>query len=103
MNNIIKIYMAHGDGGEMSIGPVIGYYRSHTSAASAVIGSGWYGGTGHVSEGHAVQLENGQWYLLANSGYSIDLDGEQAKLDAKLREQALGKLSNEEKRVLGIK
>lgn len=97
---IIDVYAAHGDGGEHSMGPAIGYFTHLHKAASAAAGKGWYGGDGGTSKHTAIDID-GTVYLLAQSR-PIDIDGKQAKRDAELRQQTLASLSREQLRVLGL-
>lgn len=97
---IITVYCAHGDGGERSRGPVIGVYTTQSSAAQAAKGKGWYGGDGGTTTAQAIRLSDGKVYLISSD--PIDLDEQQKNLDEQLRTNALGKLSAEEKRVLGL-
>lgn len=99
---IIKVFQVHGDGGERSIGPVIGYASTKSRADEKAKGQAWYGGDGWISEMAAIELDTGEIYILA-SPIPADIDGVRAKADAILREQTLALLSTEQRRVLGIK
>lgn len=98
---VIQVWQAHGDGGERGKGPVIGYYSTELRAKTAAHRKGWYGGDGHVEPAPAIKID-GKVYVLV-SHKPVDLDGLDAAVDAKLREQTLAGLSAEQIRVLGIK
>lgn len=97
----MTVHMAHGDGGDRSIGPVIGYYSDSVKATDAAKGKGYYGGNGHVSEGPAIRIDGKVYRLLSDA--PIDVDGVQASKDDELRKSTLAALSPEQIRVLGIK
>lgn len=99
---IITVYCAHGDGGnEYRTGPIIGVFTDRLSADKAQKGQGWYGGNGGISEQKAIRLNDGKAYLIKEG--PIDLDLHQKNLDDDIKKKALSKLSDEDKRVLGIK
>lgn len=98
---IIKVYAHHGDGGDRGTGPIRGYCSSRYAAESAAQGQGWYGGNGWVSESYAIKI-NHDVYVLASKD-PIDLDGKSAQTDAELKAQTLASLSEDQKRVLGLK
>lgn len=100
-DKILKVYAAHGDGGERGLGPVIGYYTSESTAKMKAKGKGWYGGDGVVREAHIIESD-GEYYALVNTN-PVDLNGLQAEADEKLRAETLAGLSEDQIRVLGIK
>ncbi|AVH84956.1 hypothetical protein RsoM2USA_27 [Ralstonia phage RsoM2USA] len=97
---ITEIWRVHGDGGEFSDGPVIGYFTKETDADKFAFGKGWYGGKGRVSKGWAIQIGY-HWYELADSS-PIDLDRKKTLADEQLKKDTLASLSAEQKRVLGL-
>lgn len=100
MAKIVTVYRSHGDGGERSVGPVIGYHSSNHLADIAATGKGWWGGNGGTSECKAIEVD-GKFYALAQST-PIDLDGKQSIADAALRSKTLATLNDEQRRVLGL-
>ena len=101
MTDIIrKIYCSHGDGGETSIGPIIGYHSKQWDAELYAKGRGWYGGNGAISKQDIITVD-GKSYLLASSD-PIDLDGAELKRKNEMILKALAKLTDEEIRILGL-
>lgn len=101
MIEIITIWQAHGDGGEHGNGPVIAYCSTESQAIEAAKGKGYFGSNGHVDSAKGLRADGHVW-LLAKE-HPIDLDSEQANRDEELREQTLAGLSDEQKRVLGLR
>jgi hypothetical protein len=97
----ITVWLAHGDGGERGIGPVIAYCSTQAQAEGAAKGIGWYGGNGYVEDAPALRID-GAVYLLRERD-PIDMDAKQAQRDADLRAKTLAALTEEQKRVLGIR
>jgi len=92
----------HGDGGdERNIGPVIGYCSTEQRARELARKRGWYGSDGYVMTVNAVCIE-GKTYVLAQPG-PIEVDRRCAELDAKLREETVASLTQEQLRVLGVR
>jgi hypothetical protein len=101
---IIPIWKAHGDGGERSRGPVVGYAMTQDDAHRLADGRGWWGGNGGTSEGFAIKID-GTLYALEQKE-AIVLEKVAAELKAKddsLRKRTLASLTAEQKRVLGLK
>ena len=98
---ILQVWAAHGDGGERSIGPIIGYFDTEDRAHEFAKQKGWYGGNGNVSRKHALRID-GLTYIL-DSKYPVDMNREQETRDAALKEATLAELSPEQRRVLGFK
>jgi hypothetical protein len=100
---IVEIYAVHGDGGERSLGPIIGYCESQSDADRHKKGTGWYGGDGHVSKACAIEV-NGSLYVLAAVKPIVFMDKieEQKRLDQELRAKTIASLSEEQLRVLGL-
>jgi hypothetical protein len=96
----VKVYAAHGDGGERAQGPIIGYFSSAFKASNYARNAGFYGSDGGTSIVPAVNID-GKIYVLSQEG-AIDLDGEQVQRDANLRAQTIASLSVEQLRVLGL-
>lgn len=99
--SIIKVWAYHGDGGDRGTGPILGYCSSKYDADQKAKHSGWYGGQGWVAEHTAIKI-NHDIYVLANP-QPIDLDGVKAQSDADLKAKTLASLTDDQKRVLGIK
>lgn len=98
---IFQVWAAHGDNGGSGTAPVIGYFDSYGKADAAAKGRGWYGGNGNVSDHTAIKV-NDKCYLLARNA-EIDLNLDQKKRDEELRQATLASLTDEQKRVLGLK
>jgi hypothetical protein len=82
-------------------GTVVGHYASPLAAEPVARGKGWYGSRGSVETGHAIYAD-GQYYWLV-SREPITLDVNLLKQREDIRKAALAKLSDEEKKVLGVK
>lgn len=100
--NFLDLWQVHGDGGERSIGPIIGYFRKHHEAVDFARGKAWYGGNGAVQSAKAVEID-GKVYILDSGGAPVDVDMCQYKADEKLKEDTLASLSEDQLRVLGVK
>jgi hypothetical protein len=101
MVDLVTIWQAHGDSGsDMGTGPVFAHLRTEAAAKTAAKSRGWYGSDGQVSKATALVVD-GQYWLLAHDK-PIDIDSEQAKRDAALREKTLSSLNAEQLRVLGL-
>lgn len=105
MNSGIKAaYAAHGDGGERSIGPIIGVYSTLELAEEASKGKGFFGSNGHISQCSVIHVLNGEevdTYLLA-ADYPIDMDGDIAARKEARREELLAAMSDFDKIALGL-
>lgn len=101
--DFITVWLAHGDGGERSMGPVIGIFSTQYAAECKAKGAGWYGGNGDVTSRSAIKL-NGKTYLLDRdyADEPIDLDNEESKLRAETRAKAIKKLDPDEIEALGL-
>jgi hypothetical protein len=99
--HLIKVYAYHGDGGDRGTGPILGYCSTKYQADLESTHTGFYGGKGWVSETSAIRINN-EVYILAGE-HPVDLDGVKAKSDAELKEKTLASLTDEQKRVLGLK
>lgn len=98
---IIKVWVYHGDGGERGVGPILGYCSTKYEADQQSAHTGFYGGKGWVSEVPAIKI-NHDVYILAHDK-PVDLDGVKAKCDADLKAKTLASLTDDQKRVLGLK
>lgn len=96
----IEVWLAHGDGGERGICPVIAYCSTEAQAKKAAKGRAWYGGDGAVINRAALKIDGKVWLLAERD--PIDLDSAQAQRDAELRAQTLAMLDDEQRRVLGL-
>jgi hypothetical protein len=99
-DGLYKAYQIRGDGGEMRVGPIIGYASTRARAEEMAYKKGFFG-NGTITDTWVVCIGK-DVYALA-SPTPIDLNGEQAISDARLRRETLAKLTPEEQRVLGIK
>lgn len=96
------VYCAH-HGEERGRGALIAVCSTEVNAKAQAAGKGWYGGDGDVIQRKAVKID-GKVYLLDEfHPKPVDLDGEQAKVKARIRQEALKKLSDVEKDALGLK
>jgi hypothetical protein len=77
------------------------YHSTYSAALNAVKGASSWGSDGTVREALAVRDDTvpGETYLVSKT---IDLDGEEEKAKKALQEQALAKLSPEEREALGV-
>lgn len=103
--DIVTVYAAMGSN-EMSHSNFrCGVFSDHYNASQAAKGKGEWGSDGHVTESKAMKLSyddgTSEYYLL-DSDKPLDLDGEKAKADAKLKEETLANMTSEQKRVLGL-
>lgn len=102
-NEIITVWTYTSGGDEWKCGPIAGVCSTEQLAHQAAQGSGWYGSNGVVRKHSAISF-NGHIYLLSdNLSQPIDLDGRMKKIQDKLKEAALSKLTSEEKLLLGLK
>jgi hypothetical protein len=92
-----------------TLGAVVGYCDSKTTADARAKGEGWWGGMGAVSEMSALVLEGQVWALRQPEPVQVmNLEQvrilkpvPQSEIDTELRSAALAKLSPDERRVLG--
>lgn len=82
-------------------GGIIGYFSEESVAKKEAKGKGPWGGNASIDLIYSVEL-NGNTYILANGGKPIDVDLKKARNDAKLKEETLASLTEEQKRVLGL-
>jgi hypothetical protein len=85
-----------------SLGGSVGVFRSQSMAESAAEGKGWYGGRGRVKPVALLWVhETGECFKLADP-VPVDLDGCFEAERARLRAEALKKLTNAERSALGL-
>lgn len=82
-------------------GGIIGYFSEESVAKKEAKGKGSWGGNASIDMVCSVEV-NGNTYILANGGKPIDVDLKKARSDAKLKEETLASLTDEQKRVLGL-
>lgn len=98
---LVKVYIAHGDGGERRVGPVIGLSKLKSEAEKLAKGKGFYGSDGSVFEGHGIQVEDGRIYLLRTQ--DLFEDGVLLRETAdRAKQTALAKLTDDDLRALGL-
>lgn len=98
--DIITIYGAYETTDEYGrLGGCRGYYTHHSVAETKAKGIGWYGGNGRVQTESAVKI-NGRYYILKSCDPIVVDDSFDKKIA--LKQQALAKLTKEEKEVLGL-
>lgn len=100
MSKIFEIWVVYTGGDDRFIGTPTLFFSSEYLACHEARGKGWYGGDAPVRQHHAVEVD-GKFYLLEDAE-PIDLDGELKAKNEQLKEKALAKLSEEEKRALGL-
>lgn len=101
---IITLYVAHPTTNEYgNLDSPIGFFYSKLDAKEAVKGQGWYGGNGSVVERKAI-IHEGQVYLLDEEiTYPIVTDVNLIEREKQVVENALGKLTDEEKKALNLR
>lgn len=77
-----------------------GAYELKNEADKQAKGQGWYGGDGHVEQRTAVRYGNG-WYITSHT-LPIKLNIKHVDQTKTIREQALKKLTQKEKMLLGL-
>ncbi len=105
---LIDVWLAHGDGGERGIGPIIGVCDTKTNAQTVAKGKAWWGGDGYVNQGKAVKIteENGEeviFLLDKDHVHPVTLNEDIPARKKEIKEKALEKLTEFEIEVLGIK
>lgn len=83
------------------VGGIIGYFSEESVAKKEAKGKGSWGENASIDVLYSVEL-NGNTYILANGGKPVDVDLKKARNDAKLKEDTLASLTDEQKRVLGL-
>ncbi len=97
---IVTIYAVNQGDDDMHAGKPKWFFRSLTDAKECARGRGWYGSDAPVGN-HKALIVDGAAYLLAQpKPVELDpvLDDEQAK-----KNKAVAKLSDEERKLLGIR
>ena len=84
---------------------LVGIFTNEKTAQIASKGRGWYGGNGRVIRRTAILLPNERCLLIDQE--TSDLKGTRLNVDfldeyEELRNAALAKLTDEEKRILGV-
>lgn len=95
---ILPVYVAHGDGGERGLGPVLGYFSDKKVAQECAKGKGYWNSDGYIAEKMALDTGEGV-YLLADTK-PVDLDNAFGKVKEQLKKQALAKLTPDEIKAL---
>jgi len=75
-------------------------HKNLSAAIAAASNKGAWGGEGEIADGQAVEVD-GKFYLLENIP-PVDLDGQASALKEKLKQQALAKLTLQEREALGL-
>ena len=73
-------------------------FTDEAAAKEEAIGVGYFGGPAHVEKYHAIQDEENNYWLLDKQ--ISDIDKTRYAYEEKIKLKALGKLTEEEKRVL---
>jgi hypothetical protein len=105
--SIHPVFCAHGVGDDRHMGPIIGVFLLESDADAAQKGAGDYGGNGGTTTRKALILDKGgptQRAFLLDRDFSdsIDLDVNLKDLNERLRKSALDKLTEAERKVLGM-
>jgi hypothetical protein len=87
-------------GDDKSSGNPAEWYSTEPIAKIAAKNRGWYGGDATIARYHAIQV-NGSTYILQYR-LPVDLDQEQAKQVERVKQESLSKLTDEERKALGI-
>jgi hypothetical protein len=98
---LYKVFVNSNDGGFYVGYHIIGYFSNEQVAKGEAKGKGPYGDDATIEVVNSVEV-NGETYLLAENGKPVDVDLEKARSDAKLKEETLASLTDEQKRVLGL-
>jgi hypothetical protein len=99
--NVVPVFKAHGDGGNRGIGPVVGVATSEYKAREIARGKGFFGSDGSVTEGFAIDDGRGKLYLLEKTFPFVDGE-DRVEAARKAKAEALAKLTDEDKRILGL-
>ena len=99
---IVKIWKAHGDGGERGVGPILGISKSEGTAKAMSKGKAFFGADGSVWSGSAIENADGLLYLLETPEPFED-GVYQVETKDRARQAALAKLTDEDLLALGIK
>lgn len=102
----LKIWAVHSGDDDRSCGSPRWWFSNEEEAKFFAKKRGWYGGDAPVSEhlamcvpGSVTESGRDEYYLRSAK---VDLDGVEEKIQTELKENALAKLSDEEKKVLGL-
>lgn len=102
----LKVWAVHQGDDDRSCGSPRWWFSDQTEANNFAKKRGWFGGDAPVSEhcamvvpGSVTESGRDEYYL---TKAKVDLDGVEEKIQNELKENALAKLSDEEKRVLGL-
>lgn len=98
---LIDIYVVYNESEHGWGGGPCGYFTSFSAAKEFGRNKGSWGGPVDPKTEKAIRLQDGTVYRLADPD-PIDLDGVQAQYEENLRKQAIAKLTDEERRVLGL-
>lgn len=98
---IYAVYTTENEYGQL--GSCIGFFTKASDANLVAEGKGWYGGKGVVQTRRAIQVDD-KYYLLDKYFHTqIIIDTDLEKFKEKKKEEALAKLTEEEKILLGLK
>ncbi len=107
----IQVWGIHTRGDDRTDGPVTAWFSTKEVAKQAAYRTGWYGGDARVSEHFAIALKTHypsskdtyiEYFVVSQAG-PIDLDGKLKENQERIRKEALEKLTDIEKAVLGLK
>ena len=96
------IYVIYTGGDDLHSGSPNGNYAylDEAAAKQKAKGMGWWGGNAHVDKFLAIKDNDGCYWLISKE--IKDINETQFNYEKEIKEQALEKLSAEERRILGI-
>jgi hypothetical protein len=99
---IIKLWSVHTTVNEWgAVGSLVGYFTSEDKAKVAAEGRGWWGGEGAIRETAGITVHPGLTFPLADIT-PLKLDVDLITDAAKVRQDALKKLTPREREILGV-
>lgn len=97
----LTVFAVHEGDTDRSNGIPKWFFTTKEAADFNAQGAGFFGGKATISVRKAVNI-NGNTYILDNDGNSVQLDVSKKEVE-EIKKAALGKLSEYEKKLLGIK
>ena len=99
-SEIIQVFAVHTNDTELSNGTPEEFFTKESDAQTAAHKNGYYGQNSPISKQYLIKFKD-NYYLLANTK-PIDLNGTITKHQNKIKEEALKKLTKQEKIALGL-
>lgn len=97
---IYAVYTTENEYGRL--GSCVGFFSKSNDADLAAKGQGWYGGNGVVQPRRAIQIDNEYFLLDKDFHTKIIIDTNLHKLEEQKKAEALAKLTEEDKILLGL-